>query len=172
MLAHFTPALIPPHPKFGLTPFRAAITTTHFEEKKNTRMIFLLYYFLYFLYFFLIIYIYQSITIALFSSLSDCNSVVKSFSACYFSYFSSPSSAHVGVSSGEFSEKFSSANISTSKISFSFSTCFLTKISIFEEIALFSWVKCIEIGTSKPPLGMGDILEVVLATVPVSKTPS
>ena len=51
-----------------------------------------------------------------------------------------------------------------------FSSIFqLASSSIFEEIALFSWVKCVRIGTSNPPLGMGDILGGVLATVPVTE---
>ena len=33
-------------------------------------------------------------------------------------------------------------------------------------------IKYIKIGTSNPPLGMGNILGVVLATVPVTKPPS
>ena len=64
------------------------------------------------------------------------------------------------------------ARVSTSNVLFIFSTCFLAKISIFEEIALFSWVKCIKIGTSNPPSGMGDVLGVVIATAPVSEPPS
>ena len=88
------------------------------------------------------------------------------------SSFSSSSFAHVKFSLGEFSEKLSLANVSTSKVYFIFSTCFLTNISIFEEIALFSRVKCIKIGTTNPSLGMGGILGVVLATVPVTEPPS
>ena len=129
-------------------------------------MIFSLYYFLCFLYFFSIIHISQ-LQLHFFPR----RLILLRFRVVLFLLFLRLHLHTLGFLWEEFSEKFTSANVTTSKVFFIFSTCFLTKISIFEEIALFSWVKCIKIGTSNPPSGIVHILGAVLATVPVNESP-
>ena len=85
------------------------------KEKKHPNDILSLLFSLFSLFF--LYHTYQSITITLFSVIVKSTVIVKSASACSFSSFSSSSSAHVGFSSGEFSEKFSLAHVSTSNFS-------------------------------------------------------